>query len=148
MKPVQDMTSDQLNKLAFSAKKELERRKKVEKASNEIRAILKKYSLSLNEINLKNSTQAKKLGAQKTAAPPSKKVSQIASKGGKSKARAQVRNSKPKKDKRSVVKPKYVNTNGTEFWTGRGKAPIWVQAICDEKNITLAEFKGNAEFQL
>ena len=42
MEHIQNMTSNQLIKLASSAKEELERRSNIEKASSEISAILKK----------------------------------------------------------------------------------------------------------
>ncbi len=34
-------------------------------------------------------------------------------------------------DRRSQVKPKYRSPDGSETWSGRGKPPLWLQALLD-----------------
>nr|WP_307742575.1 H-NS family nucleoid-associated regulatory protein [Massilia varians] len=35
-------------------------------------------------------------------------------------------------DRRSQVKPKYRSPEGNETWSGRGKPPLWLQALLDQ----------------
>ncbi len=35
-------------------------------------------------------------------------------------------------DRRSLVKPKYRSPDGSETWSGRGKAPLWLRVLLDQ----------------
>lgn len=35
-------------------------------------------------------------------------------------------------DRRSQVKPKYRSPDGSETWSGRGKAPLWLRVLLDQ----------------
>lgn len=55
-------------------------------------------------------------------------------------------------DRRSQVKPKYRSPDGSETWSGRGKPPLWLQALLDrgrnkeEFEITGVDL-GSAEYR-
>ena len=56
---------------------------------------------------------------------------------------------KPKaKSAKKAVQKKYHDGAKKQFWAGRGRAPIWVNAICEQKGISLEEFKASATFKL
>jgi DNA-binding protein H-NS len=51
-------------------------------------------------------------------------------------------------DQRSAVAPKYLNPNGKERWTGRGRTPGWVMNICEQENIDIENFKLDPRFRI
>ncbi len=50
------------------------------------------------------------------------------------------------KKERAEVQPKYKNPKGIEVWSGRGRTPKWIVAICDELGITIEQFKKDKRF--
>ena len=50
------------------------------------------------------------------------------------------------RDNRQRVKPKYINPNGKNGWSGRGRSPAWVLDICQKEGIDLAAFKKDSRF--
>ena len=118
-----DLTGGQLEKMLANTELEIKRRENIKSATTEVRSVLKKYKISIEDIDLQS------LG-KKTS---SKTVSK-----GKAQAKAH--------DNRKRVKPKYANPNGVETWSGRGRAPAWVLELCQKEEIELAAFKKDARF--
>lgn len=72
--------------------------------------LIKKYSLSLDDIKaaLEGGRQPSRMGRKPSLKEPKQKLI---------------------KEKKSVA-PKYKNPqNAAEFWTGRGRAPLWAEAL-------------------
>ena len=44
------------------------------------------------------------------------------------------------------VPPKFFNPNSSEAWSGRGLAPKWVQKVCEQESISVAEFKMTKKY--
>jgi len=55
---------------------------------------------------------------------------------------------KVRRKKRSVVKPKYKDPSGRHTWTGRGRSPLWVRAICERDGIDVTEFKVREKYRV
>jgi DNA-binding protein H-NS len=93
---------------ALDAKEKALRAKSNDKVIAEIVALAKKHNVSLTEL-----TSAFGKGTRKAAGKV--KLMRVAAKTT---------------DKRAKVAPKYRNpSDATQTWTGRGKSPIWVQAL-------------------
>ena len=120
---LKNLTGGQLEKMLVNTKAEIERRENIKSAVAEISAVLKKYKISIDDIDLQAFN---------------KKASRKTSQRGKVKVDAP--------DKRKRVKAKYANPNGTETWSGRGRAPAWVMALCETEGIELASFKMDKRF--
>ena len=118
------LTKTQLGKILADTQSELKRRNGITSAEKEIRAILKKYSITVNDIDL----GALKLGTRAGRRPNSNKG------GGR------------KKDQRASVAAKFKNPNSADTWTGRGRAPKWVADLCDSEGMTVDAFKQDARF--
>ena len=92
---------------ALEAKEKALLSKANDKVMGQIVALVKKHQITLEELT---AALGKSKTPRKTAAAP--------------------RAAKKTSDKRSVVPPKYRNPdNAAQTWTGRGKAPLWVQAL-------------------
>ena len=124
MTTLKKLSAAQLNKIIDETKAELTRRENIAAATVEIRSILKKYKIDVQDIELNTIT---KTGGR-----------------GSSKKRVKVTKSR---DQRSTVKAKYKNPNSAATWTGRGRAPIWVQDICQSEGIDIAGFKKDDRFR-
>ena len=124
MMNLKKLSAAQLNKIIDETQAELTRRKTIDAATVEIRSILKKYKIDLQDIDLNI----------------------ITSNGGKSirKERAKVTKSR---DQRSAVKAKYKDPNSAATWTGRGRTPAWVQGICQNEGIDIDGFKKDDRFR-
>ena len=105
----------QLSKLqkqiaALEAKEKALLAKANDKVIADIVALAKKHNVTLEEL-----TAA--LGKSKSKAPRKAKAPRAATKTS---------------DKRAKVAPKYRNpSDANQTWTGRGKSPLWVQALKD-----------------
>ena len=113
---------------------ELSRRSETAKAEKEIRAILKKYTINISDINLdalRPNTTNLKSGRANSSAYASKK------KGG-------AFNS----DKRRQVMQKYKSLDNKKTWSGRGRAPTWVKTQCGIDDISIDEFKKDPRFKI
>ena len=64
----------------------------------------------------------------------------------KTKAKGKARTSQG--TKAQVVKAKYISPNGLDRWSGRGRAPTWVNDLCLQEGIGLEEFKKDDQFRL
>ena len=120
------LTESQLKKIIQETQAELARRVAISKASQDVAKILKKHNLTSEDISLQ------------------KLVSD-----GSTKARKRV-NSKPSNQKvtRSKVVPKFKSLDAVQKWTGRGKAPRWVVALCESENLTIEDFKKDPRFKI
>ena len=124
MTNLKKLLAAQLNKIIDETQAELKRRKNVDAATVEIRAILRKYKINFQDIDLKLIT--KSVGKSST------------------KKRAKVTKSR---DQRSTVKAKYKDPNSAATWTGRGRTPAWVQGICQNEGINIDGFKKDDRFR-
>lgn len=111
MKKMNDLSNNELTKILLKTNEEIERRKNIKRATDEIRQVLEKFKLNVSDLEIDALKKRKSPTKKKTAKKPSK------------------------------VAPKYFSPDGREKWTGRGKTPLWVKSICDEAGITLDQFK-------
>jgi DNA-binding protein H-NS len=118
------------------AKDELARRENTSKAIADIKKILKKYKLRAEDIDWRQLNKTTKAGNEK-------KLSRKSNTAVKIKAKEML-----KADQRSSVAPKYLNPNGNEKWTGRGRTPSWVINICEQENIDIENFKLDPRFKM
>lgn len=136
MTNISNMTSTQLKKMFAAAEVELKRRENTSKACAEIKEILKKYKLKTEDIEWNQFTRKGKSAAKKKPV------------GNPNKPSKTTVNKKGKPDRRSSVEPKYLNSNGIEKWSGRGRAPQWVVKICERENISVENFKLNQRYKI
>ncbi len=117
------LSNKQLADMLTNTKAELERREHIQDATAEIMAILKKYKITLQDIDL-----------------------QALNKKTLSKAVSRAKANTSMAGKRARAKAKYANPNGNEKWSGRGRAPLWVLEICEKEGIDEASFKKSNRF--
>ena len=123
MVSLKNLTGGQLKKMLADAEAEIKRREHIQAATAEIRAILTRYKITIQDIDPRAFNK--------------KAAGNISQKG-----KAQV----GARDNRKHVKVKYVKPNGTETWSGRGLAPAWVREICHKEGIELTSFKKDSRF--
>jgi len=124
MKALRELSAAQLNKMIKDTQAELTRRKRVDAAANEISAILDKYKIDIKDIGLKQVTK----GRIRNSAQNPAKVTKS-------------------RDRRRIVKAKYKDPNSQQTWTGRGRAPAWVQSLCLNEGIDISFFKKDNRFR-
>ena len=133
---LEDLSDKDLAKIAGNIKDENKRRANRKAAAMAIIAILKKHKLSIGDIpelelgKRPSKTGRKRSVAEKTMAAKSKEKSS------------------KKTDKRLKVAYKYKNPKGLEKWSGRGRAPKWVNAILDNNRISIAQFKASKRYKI
>ena len=136
MANIPKMTDRELERVLSEAKDELARRDNMVKAIADIKKILEKYKLRAEDIDWSQLNKTTKAGNKK-------KLS------GKSNAAVKIKaKERLKPDRRSSVAPKYLNPNGKERWTGRGRTPDWVINICEQENIDIENFKIDPRFRI
>ena len=123
MASLKNLTGGQLEKILANTKAEIKRREHIQAAIAEIRVILKKYKISMRDIDLRAFNQKTAVKTTRT---------------GKVQVEA--------RDNRKRVKAKYANPKGTETWSGRGRAPAWVLKMCQKEEIELGAFKKDSRF--
>jgi DNA-binding protein H-NS len=128
MPELSKLTKTQLDKMLLDAQAELNRREGVTNAEKEIRAILKKYSITIRDIDL---------AALRSNAESSRK--------GKAGAKKKAKGAGGK-DNRAPVAAKFKSLDGSETWTGRGRAPKWVISQCESEGMSVEAFKEDARF--
>ena len=136
MSNIPKMTNSELERVLSEAKDELARRDNMGKALADIKKILTKYKLRAGDIDWRQLNKTTKAGNKK-------KLSRKSNAAVKIKA-----NERLKSDQRSSVAPKYLNPNGKEKWTGRGRTPGWVMNICEQENIDIENFKLDPRFRI
>lgn len=124
MTKLKTLTEAQLNKMINETKAELKRREEINAATLEIRAILKKYKIDIQEIDAQ---ALRKTGVNKRQ----KKATAAAN----------------PHDQRRAVEAKYKDPDGTARWTGRGRTPSWVLGICTKHGIDVDTFKKDGRFR-
>lgn len=138
MNNLKKLTDKQLAATARKISDEEKRRANRKSATVAILAVLKKYRLSTGDLSELD------LGGRKIRGRPAKSV----------KAKAKAVKAKPAKkkgkagDKRATVAAKYKNPNGSEKWTGRGRAPKWVSDVLTKRRITIAQFKNSKRYKI
>jgi DNA-binding protein H-NS len=133
MTNLSNLSASQLNKMIENTKAEIKRRENIQAAQTQIQAILKKFGLRIQDLDLKTASTLKK---------------QKAGRKSTSKAKAPRAKSSKTKDNRAKVLPKYKNPNGTETWSGRGRLPSWVADICQSEGISVEKFKTDTRFAI
>ena len=126
MVQVSNLSEMQLKKIIQESQAELIRRDAISKATQDVIKILQKYKLTTDDIDLpkllsSNSTKSRRTTTQKPSI---------------------------QKKKRGKVAPKFKSIDATQNWTGRGKAPRWVVALCEEENLTIDAFKNDLRFRI
>ena len=117
MRSFKNLTGKQLETMLINTKAEMKRRENMEAALAEIKNVLKKHKLTIQDIDLHAFSK---------------------------KDRKKPQANSPKS--RRVVQAKYANPTGTDKWSGRGRAPVWVNHICQEEGISLEDFKKDSRF--
>jgi len=136
MNNIPKMTNSELKRVLCEAKDELARRDNMSKALADIKKILTKYKLRTEDINWLQLNKTTKTGTKKKLSGKSNAAVKMKAKG------------RLKPDQRSAVAPKYLNPNGNEKWTGRGRTPSWVMNICEQENIDIENFKLDPRFRI
>lgn len=121
---MKNLTTAQLNKIIDNTQAELSRRKNIDLATAEIRAVLKKYKIDFKDIGLNTITATGGKGS-------TKKLNKRVGSG----------------DQRGTVKAKFKDPNSSASWTGRGRTPVWVQGICQNEGIDIESFKKDGRFR-
>ena len=137
------MSTAELNKVLSETHQDMERRKNIKFVEKEIRKLLGKHNVTFLDLGLVPSDQQKR--ERSKTALPNRKEKKIA-KSIKGSQSSPIGN-KLNLDKRKVVLPKYKQLNGPNVWSGRGRAPAWVTAICKSENISIQEFKSDPRFK-
>ena len=130
------MTNSELERVLSEEKDELARRDNMGKALADIKKILTKYKLRAEDIDWRQLNKTTKTGNKKKLSGKSNAADKMKAKG------------RLKPDQRSSVAPKYLNPNGKEKWTGRGRTPGWVMNICEQENIDIENFKLDPRFRI
>ena len=128
MPKLSKLSKTQLDKMLLDAQAELNRREGVTRAEKEIRAILKKYSITIDDVDL----ASLRLGAD-------------TSRKGKTGANKKAKRAGGK-DNRASVAAKFKSLDGSETWTGRGRAPKWVVSQCESEGMSVEAFKADTRF--
>lgn len=128
---ISNLSDSALAKIASDIEIENKRRAARKVAATAIIAILKKHNLSITDIP--------ELELGKKRSTKRRKKSVVTKAKNKS-----VRNP----DKRINVAFKYKNPNGSNKWSGRGRAPKWVSAILEKNNISLEQFKTDKRYKI
>ena len=136
MSSLKNISDSQLNKMLAETKAEMNRRENIDRAHKEIRAICKKYNVTIADLEF---------GLTRKIAKPNKN-SQKKSFSSKSKFKKHTGSVEHKNDRRGFVAPKYRKPASNETWSGRGRAPMWVTEICKAENIDIEQFKADSRF--
>ena len=128
MQKLSKLTNKQLDKMLLDTQAELKRRQAIADAASEIHVVLNKHALTIDDFDISS------LRLSKTTVKDSKV------------AATKKRSGTNKTDNRMKVAPKYKSLDGTQTWTGRGRAPKWVAAQCNSEGISVDTFKKDKRF--
>ncbi len=140
MKSLKTMTNVQLSSVVAAAKAEIEYRAAIKKAATEVKAVLNKYNVKLEDLISEGPLAIKAKGGAKKQKRKTRNTPVKQSKPLKPKAKLK------EQDRRAVVKPKYKNPLSSQSWSGRGRAPQWVLEICEAEKMNILEFKTDKRF--
>jgi DNA-binding protein H-NS len=143
MSSLKQLSANQLSKMLTETQAELKRRENIDKARKDIQAVLKKYKVSIDDLDL--GTSSNKSASKRTAAKKS-----TGKKSATKKAAAKKRTAKTprKNDQRAAVAAKYHNPATGDKWSGRGRAPVWVTSLCTAEAIDIEQFKADPRFRI
>jgi DNA-binding protein H-NS len=105
-------------------------------AASAILTILKKHKLSVSDLPDLDLGQHGKARTGKKSAAKRGRLSKPKVITGK------------KNDQRAKVAFKYKNPQGSGNWSGRGRAPKWVEEILKKRNISLIQFKSDRRYKI
>ena len=143
MSSLKQLSANQLNKMLSQTQAELKRREIIDRARKDIQAVLKKYKITIDDLDL--SSSSKKSASKKFAAKKSTEKKAATEKAGNKKRTGKT----PRKnDQRSAVAAKYHNPATGDKWSGRGRAPAWVASLCAAKAIDIEQFKADPRFRI
>ena len=131
MSSLKELSVNQLSEMLTKTQAELKRRENIDKARKDIQALLKKYKITIDDLELDISS--KKSTSKKVV---TKKV------GSKKRSAKTPRNN----DQRAAVAAKYHNPATGDKWSGRGRAPVWVTSLCTADAIDIEQFKADPRF--
>ncbi len=134
---LENLSDKDLAKIASNIETENKLRANRKAAAAAIIAVLKKHKLSIGDIP--------ELGLERRPSKTGRKKRAVAKKTVAAKAIA-----KPSKktDKRIKVAHKYKNPEGPEKWSGRGRAPKWVNSLLEDHNISIEQFKAGKRYKI
>ena len=136
MKSIEKLTDKQLALAARNIEAERKLRANRKAATMAILAILKKHNLSVSDLSELRLGQIK--NRRRTEKNTTKRIRQIKKKNA----------GASKSDRRSKVAFKYKNPSGFEKWSGRGRAPKWVNDILATKRISIEQFKAHKKYKI
>ena len=143
MSSLKQLSANQLSKMLTETQAELKRRENIDKARKDIQAVLKKYKITIDDLDLGISSN--KLASKKAAAKKSTEKKAATKKAGPKKRTAKT----PRKnDQRAAVAAKYHNPATGDKWSGRGRAPVWVTSLCTAEAIDIEQFKADPRFRI
>ena len=143
MSSLKQLSANQLSKMLTETQAELKRRENIDKARKDIQAVLKKYKITIDDLDL--GVSSKKSTSKKTAAKKSTEKKAATKKAGSKKRAAKT----PRKnDQRAAVAAKYHNPATGDKWSGRGRAPVWVTSLCTAEAIDIEQFKADPRFRI
>ena len=140
---LKNLSSAELNKIIAKTHEEVERRQSIKLAEQEIKKILSKHNVTFFDLGLKQLKRHNRLRLQKATPKVNSKKRPSPKKVDPNIETRQ----KPRTDNRANVSPKYINPEGVKVWSGRGRAPSWVNDICEVENISLQKFKLDGRFK-
>ena len=143
MSSIKQLTANQLSKMLTETQAELKRRENIDKARKAIQAVLKKYKITIDDLNL--GVSYKKPVRKKAAA---KKGTEKKAPAKKAAAKKRAAKASRKNDQRAAVAAKYHNPATGDKWSGRGRAPLWVTEVCTAETIDIEQFKGDPRFRI
>ena len=117
---LEKLETKELNLVIKDAQNELAKRQRLAQAKSKIQKIIREYQISNSDI--------KDLLVQTAKTKP--------------------RNRPVSAGKTKRVKPVYQNPDGNEKWSGRGRSPLWVKAICNSQSISIDEFKTDQQYRI
>ena len=123
MPSLKELSANQLSKVLNDTQAELKRRENINKARTEIQAVLKKYSITIHDLDLHISRR-------------------------KSATKKAVTKAQRKNNKRATVAAKYHNPATGEKWSGRGRSPAWVVRLCANEHLDIVQFKADSRFRI
>ena len=133
---LENLSDKDLAKIASNIETENKRRANRKAAAAAILTVLKEYKLSIDDIpELGLAKRPSKVGRRRSVATRAKAT------------KAKARPTK-KADKRIKVAYKYKNPEGRDKWSGRGRAPKWVNAILENNKISITQFKADRRYKI
>lgn len=143
MSSLKQLSANQLSKMLTETQAELKRRENIDKARKDIQAVLKKYKITIDDLDLGTSS---KISASKKAA--TKKSIEKKAPTKKAGAKKRAVKTPRKNDQRAAVAAKYHNPATGDKWSGRGRAPVWVTSLCTAEAIDIEQFKADPRFRI